>query len=180
MFSMKHCLPLLLLLSSFVLTGSAQSQTDMPKPGPEVKKIEYFAGDWSVDGEIKPGPYGPGGKFQGTSHGEWMDGGFFLVMHTKTTAPFNMTSTAYMGYHPEKKKYIYNEFNSMGEAEAALGTVEGDTWTWLDENEIGGKTVHGRYTSKIVSPTSYKFKYEMTMDGTTWNTIMEGTASKTK
>jgi hypothetical protein len=36
----------------------------------------------------------------------------------------------------------------------------------------------GRFTMKIVSPTSYTFKYEMSQDGTHWDTVMDGKATK--
>jgi hypothetical protein len=38
--------------------------------------------------------------------------------------------------------------------------------------------VHGRFTMNIVSPTSYTLKYEMSTDGTTWNAMMDGKATK--
>jgi hypothetical protein len=31
---------------------------------------------------------------------------------------------------------------------------------------------------KILSPTSFSMKFEVSMDGTTWNTFMEGRATK--
>ena len=31
---------------------------------------------------------------------------------------------------------------------------------------------------KVVSPTSYTFKYEMSQDGTSWTTVMDGKATK--
>lgn len=38
----------------------------------------------------------------------------------------------------------------------------------------------GRFTMKVLSPTSYSFKYEMSQDGTTWNTVMDGKSTKDK
>jgi len=64
----------------FAFTVAARAQMQMPKPGPEHKKLDYFVGTWATDGDMKPGPMGPGGKFTGTSHDEWMDGGFFMVI----------------------------------------------------------------------------------------------------
>ena len=71
------------VLLSAALTSTAQNPPQMPKPGPEQKNIGYFAGNWKVAGDVKPGPMGPGGKFTGTEHNEWMPGGFFLVSHTQ-------------------------------------------------------------------------------------------------
>jgi hypothetical protein len=45
---------------------------------------------------------------------------------------------------------------------------------------MGGMTMHGRFTMKNVTPTSYSFNYDMSQDGKTWNTVMEGKATKSK
>jgi hypothetical protein len=45
---------------------------------------------------------------------------------------------------------------------------------------MGAQTMKGRYTMKILTPTSYTFKYEMSPDGATWNTVMDGKATKVK
>jgi hypothetical protein len=36
----------------------------------------------------------------------------------------------------------------------------------------------GRFTEKIVSPTSYTYKFEVSPDGTNWNLVMDGTQTK--
>jgi hypothetical protein len=89
------------------------------------------------------------------------------------------TSTAYLGYNPEDKVYTYDEFSSTGEHVSAKGTVEGDTWTWTSEDKMGGKVMKGRFTEKIVSPTSYDYKFEASIDGGDYTTFMEGKATKT-
>jgi len=166
----------------FVLPLMVQAQAPpMPKPGPELKKLDYFAGTWKTEGDIKPSPYGPGGKFTETDHNEWMPGGFFLVTHSEGTyVQGESKGLAVMGYKTEDKVYTYHEFDSTGEAISATGTVQGDTWTWLSEDKMGGKVMKGRYTVNVVSPTSYTFKYEMASDSGEWNTIMDGKATKAK
>jgi len=151
----------------------------MPKPGPEVKKLDYFTGTWKMDGDIKASPYGPGGKSSETDHNEWMPGGFFLLTNSDTKAPMGEAKgLAIMGYKTDDKVYTYHEFDSMGETISATGTVEGDAWTWHSEDKMGGKVMKGRYTVKVLSPTSYTFKFEMASDSGEWNTIMEGKATK--
>lgn len=46
--------------------------------------------------------------------------------------------------------------------------------------KMGPQTMKGRYSMKILSPTSYTYKFEMSPDGTKWDTVMEGKATKTK
>ena len=160
--------------------ASAQNPP-MPKPGPEVEKLKYFLGNWKTEGEMKPGPMGPGGKFTGTSKNEWMPGGFFVELHATgdMAAMGKFTSTAFLGYNTEDKVYTYDEFASTGEHTVAKGTVAGDTWSWTSEEKMGGKVMKGRFTEKITSPTSYDFKFEASMDGGDYATVVEGKATKT-
>jgi hypothetical protein len=166
-----------------VLAGIAptiEAQMRMPKPSPEMKKVDYFVGRWKMDGEVKPGPMGPGGKMTMTEENSWMEGGFFLVTHSKFEGAGlgSGSGTSFMGYNPDTKMYTYDEFNSMGEATHSTGIVDGDTWTWTGEEKMGDQMVKGRFTVKILTPTSYTFKYEMSSDGTNWNTVMDGKATK--
>ena len=43
---------------------------------------------------------------------------------------------------------------------------------------MGPQTLKARYTQKILSPTSYTFKFEASSDKTKWDTLMEGKATK--
>ena len=157
----------------------AQAQMQMPKPGPELKKLDIFLGSWAMDGDTKPGPMGPGGKFTGTEKNEWMEGSYFLLGHDDFKTPMgDGKGLSFLGYSTEEKVYTYDAFNSMGEADHAKGTVEGDTWTWTSEQKMGGQIIKGRYTIKMTSPTTYDMKYEMSQDGTNWSTVMEGKAKK--
>jgi len=164
-----------------LLAASAVAQMPMPKPAPELSKLDYLAGNWTTEGDMKPGPMGPGGKFTTTDHLQWMDGKFFLVMHSKFAGAMGEgMSLAVFGYDPEHKVYTYNEYDSMGQADRSLGTVDGDTWTWNSDENMGGQAFKGRYTMKVLSPSSYAFKFEMSKDGTSWTDMMDGKATKTK
>jgi hypothetical protein len=177
---MKTRCTILACMALFVgIAGSARAQTETPKPAPELKKLGYFAGTWTVEGEIRPGPMGPDGKFTGTNHVQWMDGGFFLVTHSEFNGAMGKgEETAYMGYDTNDKVYTYDSFNSIGEADHAKGNVAGDTWTWQSQTRVGSQTLKGRLTIKVVSATAYNFKFEMSPDGTTWSTILEGKDTK--
>ena len=173
-FTILLCMTLLLGIAL-----SVQGQTDTPKPAPELKKLDYFAGTWTADGEMRPGLMGPGGKFTGTNHVQWMDGGFFLVTHSEFSGAMGKgAETAYMGYDSNDKTYTYDSFNTLGEADHAKGNVDGDTWTWQSETRVGAQTMKGRLTIKVISATAYNFRFEMSTDGATWNTVLEGKDTK--
>jgi hypothetical protein len=163
-----------------ILAASAVAQ-EMPKPGPELKKLDVLTGSWTLDGEMKPGAMGPGGKMTEIQKCEWMDGEFFLVCHADFKSSMGDGSgISVMGYSKDDKIYTYREFNSWGEFEDSRGSLDGDTWTWLGDEKEGGMVMKGRFTMKITSPTSYNFTFEMSQDGAKWTTVMDGKATKGK
>jgi hypothetical protein len=167
-------------IAVFLLAALASAQMPMLKPAPELKKLDYFTGNWTCDSEMKPNPMGPGGKMTMNDHSQWMDGGFFVVVHSdyKSASMGSGNGISFIGYDAGEKKYTYNEFNSSGEAILSKGTVDGDTWTWI--GEMKQPAGQGRFSQKILSPTSYAFKFEMSSDAAHWIPIMEGTCTKAK
>jgi hypothetical protein len=176
---MKRVATVMCLIFLFA-TLSAYAQMPMPKPAPELKKLDYFLGTWTLEGDMQPGPMGPGGKMTETERTKWMDGGFFLISHIdfKSAGMGNGTGISFLGYNANDKVYTYDAFNSMGEAEHAKGTLDGDTWTYTAEEKMGGKTMNGRFTIKQLTPTSYSFKFEMAPPGGDFTTVMDGKATK--
>ena len=179
---MRRISPALLpLLFACFLVNTLHAQMGLPTPAPELKKLEMFAGDWTAEGTMTAGPPGTApSKWTANTHAEWMDGNFFLVEHNEMDlGPMGKgKELTVMGFDTDKKVYTYKSFSSMGQAESSTGTVDGDTWTWLSDEHFGGMTMKGRYTMKVLSPTSYTMKFELTPDGTNWMTAMEGKATK--
>lgn len=169
-------------LSVLLLTGLAtpQNPQQAPKPAPELKRLSFFQGTWKVEGEMKPGPFGPGGKMTGTDRAAWDLSRFFLVTHSDMSGGgMNGKSVSYLGYDTQKKQYTYDAFNSFGEAEHATGTVSDKNWTWTSESTMKGQKVNSRGTITEVSPTSYTLNFEYsTDDGKTWAPAMQATATK--
>ncbi len=170
------CFALLLVAAA----STMYAQMSPPTPAPELKKLDFLAGDWTSEGTMKAGPDMPGGKFTMTTHAEWLDGNFFLIEHNHgDMGPMGkITELSALGYDTDRKLYTYNAFNNTGQAESATGTLNGDTWTWLSDEHFNGMTMKGRFTMKVLSPTSYEMKYELSQDGTNWTTGMEGKATK--
>jgi hypothetical protein len=157
----------------------ALASPEAPKPGPETKKLEVFAGKWKGESDMKPGPWGPGGKMTSESECTWFEGGFELVCReTGKGAMGNMKSEAVLGWNGEEKVYKYMGFDSMGMMGSASGTVSGSTWSWTGEDKMGGKVIKSRYTIVVPSPTTQTFKWETSEDGKTWSTAAEGKSTK--
>jgi len=164
-----------------VALSSVQAQMGPPAPAPELKKLDMFAGDWTAEGTMTAAPGAPSSKWTMTTHTEWMEGDFFLVEHSDMDLGSMMgkgKSLAFMGYDSDRAVYTYRSFSSWGEVEDATGKLDGDTLTWTSTEHMGGQTMQGRFTMKILSPTSYTMKFELSPDGTKWTTGMEGKATK--
>ena len=161
-----------------VLATVAQTPTEIPKPGPEHRRLGYFAGNWSKEGNIKPNPFIPAGKFTVNEHNEWMTGGFFLVSRGEWKDPTEQwTELDVIGYDAEEGVYTDDEYSSTGEAAHFRGAVAGSTWTWTTEKKMGPNAIKARVTIKQFSPTSYTFRVEM-MPESEWLTFFEGRATK--
>jgi hypothetical protein len=157
------------------------AQAGTMKPGPEQKRLGYFIGTWHMEGDSKQSTFGPAGKFTSDETDEWWPGGFFIVGHSTGKGPMGEEKVlAVLGYDPQKKVYTYDAFSNMGMHETATGAFENGTWTWSNEMNMNGKNVKGHFIMKQESPTSYTFKFENSVNGGPWETVMEGKSTKTK
>jgi hypothetical protein len=169
----------MILAAWIIATAAAMAQMQPPKPAPELKKLDIFVGSWTLDGNMKPGMMGPGGSMTENEKCEWMEGSFYLVCRSDYKSSMgNGVGLSVMGYSADDKAYTYREFNSFGEFDDSRGSLDGDTWTWTNEEKMGGMTMKGRFTMKITSASSYNFTFDMSPDGTKWSTVMDGKASK--
>jgi hypothetical protein len=153
----------------------------VPKPDPALAKLAYFVGDWKLDAETKHNQSMAGKRFSSTSHNQWLAGGFFLIGESEESSGGSAGKTmTVFGYDPSAKAYTYYAFNSIGQIERAVGTLQGNVWIWTSEQKIENQVFRGRLTIETVSSTSYKFKSEIASGPTGWVTVLEGTATKTK
>jgi len=177
---MKRILLAAAVLCALLTAVLMQAQAP-PPPAAELQKLDFMTGHWTAAGTYTAGPPGtPSIKWSATTDAEWMDGKYFLVEYSDMDlgSMRKGKQLTVMGYDSDNKVYTHNAFDSMGEAEKSTGTVTGDTWTWTGDEHMGGMTMKGRFTEKVLSPTSYSMKLELSPDGTTWMTAMEGMATK--
>jgi len=174
----------LMLFGILLLMGGAvgaQDPGEAPKPGPEHKKIAFFAGKWTFDADMKPSPFGPGGKVTGGETCEWFAGGFQLTCRSSSKGPTGeSTGMGIWAFDPAEKVYTYYGFGSDGMAFLSKGKVAGETWTWNNDMKMGEKTIKSRFTIKQASADAYSFKWETSPDGDTWTTVQEGKATRSK
>lgn len=178
-------LPPLLTLWALVSVGFqvvAAAQAPPPQtPGPEHKRLGYFVGKWTTEGEMKPGPMGPGGKISSTDNCTWFDGGFAVICHSDGKTPMGPSkSIGILGYSTEEKAYTYYGLDNsmMAMTTVPRGTLQGDTWTYTDESMMGGQKVKSRVVIKELSPTAYTFTMEVQGPDGKWAPMMESKSTK--
>ncbi len=152
-----------------------------PTPGPEHQRLGYFVGKWTSEGELKPGPMGPGGKMASTDNCEWFEGRFSVICRSEGTGPMGPSKNlGILGYSAEEKVYTYYGVDNSGTTMASVprGTIQGDSWSYTDESMMGGKKVKSRVTIKELSPTAYTFLMELQGPDGKWVPFMESKNSK--
>src|SRR5258707_4694184 len=118
------------VLAALSVITVAQAPSQMPQPGPEQKRLQYYGGTWTAEYEMKAGAMGPGGKMTSTDHTQMLPGGFFAVSHTDGKGSMGeLHGVAIMGYDSEGRVYRHDSYNKFGEPEHFKGTVQGETWT---------------------------------------------------
>jgi len=167
------------LLAAFAVvsaTGLQFAAAQAPKPSPEHARLGYFVGKWTAEGEMKPGPMGPGGKMTSSDNCEWFEGRFSVICRSEGTTPMGPTkSIGILSYSPEEKVYTYYgvDNSNMTMASVPRGTLRGDTWTYTDEGMMGGQKVKSRVTIKELPPRSYSFRMEIQGPDGKWMPMME-------
>ncbi len=175
------CLAISLLALSTQLLLADEKPKGPPQPGPEHKRLAYFEGKWTSEGEMKESPFGPAGKTSGSDVCEWFPGGFFLKCTGEGKTPMGeMKSLGLLGYDASDKVYTYYGIDSMGMGDSGRGTLKGDTWTYTSSSKMNGKIIKSRYVIKELSPTSYSFSWQVEDDKGGWKTVMEGKETKNK
>jgi Protein of unknown function (DUF1579) len=165
------------LLSALTL----EAQTPDPKPGPEHKKLEVFAGDWTYEGETKATPLGPAGKVTGTDHNELLGGYFLVRRYEEKNASGTIKGIEVLGFDSAKKTYTDTSFDSSGVAASGTIAVTGNTWSFSGTLSAAGQNIGQRCTLVVgATSTSFTVKCDASVDGTSWLPVYEGRWTKAK
>lgn len=175
----------LLLVGAMAWFGDAcvcaQEAGGAPKPGQEHAKLGFFVGKWTSEGDLKASAYSPGGKFTFTEECEWLTGNFAIICRSEgQMSGSTVKGVSIMSYDVGEGKYIYFESNSVGENTYSKGVVNGDTWTWTNEEQMGGKTIHGRYTLTRLNDDTASYKFELGPATDSLAVLMEGKQTRVK
>jgi hypothetical protein len=172
-----------LVLSLVAVPIAAAQSQQPPKPGPEHQRLAYYVGKWSTEGKMEPSPMGPGGTMTSIDTCEWFEGRFAVVCHYEGKTPIGPSKgLGILSYNADEKVYTYYGTDSSGMTMTTIprGTVQGDTWTYMDESMMGGQKMKTRVTIKELSANAYTFKMEMQGPDGKWAPMMESKSTKVK
>lgn len=152
----------------------------MPKPTAEHEALGWWVGTWEGKGEMKPGPFGPGGPMSWTEECSWFGNGKFqVVCRSKGTGPMGpMHGLGIVAYDAQKKVYTHYGVDDTGWAGLSEGERDGEAWTFRSREVVGGKTYQGRFQMRPLSDNEFSFEWAMSEDGQTWTTMMAGKTKK--
>jgi len=173
---------MLLFLLVFCSAATMQAQAPAPKPDPEVKKLSAFLGHWTYEGESKPGPLGPGGKYTGEETCKMILGGFFFQCQWTEKAPAGETQGLEMDwYDPVNKNYPFSVYESGGAMFSGAGTFSGNANPWTGKYVVAGKQYLIKGTDTLAADLmGFTRKSEMSVDGKTWTPLGEARYTKVK
>jgi len=160
----------------------AQAQAPPPKPDPEVKKLHADLGHWTYEGEAKPGPLGPGGKFTGEFDGRMILGGFFFQGWGTDKGPAGEGRYLEIdGYDPVNKNFTSDIFDDDGSRFSGVLTLTGNTRTYVGKTVQPGKQYLYRGTLVLAADlASGTYNEEISLDGKTWVAYGESKWTKAK
>jgi hypothetical protein len=156
----------ILVIAGFCMAFSAHvAAIDDP-----ITKLNPFLGKWKTTGEMKNTAYSKARPSSSENTCDWSANRGFPICDQiirSASGPTNDLSI-----------YTYNEkeraFNFFGisredhEPRATKLTIEGDLWTYWNEEEDGGKHIRFRTTNRFVTPSSVQWRSEYSEDGLNW------------
>jgi hypothetical protein len=161
--------------SIWIPASRGQIPERQPQHGAEHEKLAYFLGKWVYEEAVKPTVFSRSGKYVYTESCEWLTGEFAIICHhyRQNGAPRGL---AIMSFDLRDKTYTYYQTASNGEGGFSRGTIDGDTWTWIDES----KSIRGRFTETIVNSDMATYTYEMARGSEPWTLVTEGKQTRQK
>jgi hypothetical protein len=181
---MNRTLRIALLSLPLLLAAPARAEDARAgRPGPEHQKLGYFVGKWKGTAMARENPFLPAGTFTSTETCEWFEGRFAVVCRSTGKGPAGTSKgITILGWSGEEKAYLYYGLDStpMAMTTVPKGTLEGDTWTFIDDARMGGQMVKSRYVMKVRGKDAYDFRWEMLAPDGQWKAVMEGVAHRAR
>ncbi|MBL8859216.1 MAG: DUF1579 family protein [Planctomycetes bacterium] len=147
---------------------------EMPKPGPNHKKLEAFAGSWSGEETMYPSVWDPkGGVATATTVARVICDGFYVAGDYEQSRGGQVTFRGHsvFGFDEKKGEVVSHWFDSMGMGvDIFRGKWEGQTIALLSSSPMG----QHRLTYDFREAGIMRMKMEMSQDGKAWKAMFDG------
>ena len=171
-----------LFLLVFCFATVVHAQAPAPKPDPELKKLHALVGHWTYEGEYKPGPLGPGGKYTGEMTYQMILGGFFLQWRFTEKGPAGETrGLGIYGFDPVNTNFPAQSYTDNGSTFSGVLTVTQNTYIYTGKFVVVGKPYQAKATFEVAPDlASANTKLEISPDGKTWTVFAESKNTKVR
>jgi hypothetical protein len=152
----------------------------MPKPSPELKKLDLFVGTWDEHYKFTPEMMPPdGGEGTGKSKFKWILDGWFLAgeMTSEPTEMGIYKSKFFMWYDQDKKVFRSCEFNNYGETSESQWTYdEGKkVWNITSDSPMMGQPAKHKSTMTMEGPNKIIWEWKVKIgDAEDYKVMMTG------
>ena len=94
---------------------AAAAAPELPKPAPELQKLEFLKGDWVHEEKYEASPMGPAGTGKGRSRNAWVLGDHHLYMVYAGNTPMGkMEGRGFLRWDTLARQYTLDWFDNMG------------------------------------------------------------------
>jgi hypothetical protein len=143
------------------------SESSLPTPGPEHRRLEIFVGEWRTEGEILASEDSPAVPFTALDTYEWFPGGFFLVHHVDARmGDTEVKALEVIGYNAAGETYTTRSYDNHGGSSAYQGILSDRSWTIFGDSE----RFHGEFSADGRTLTG---RWEQCREGSTWTPWMD-------
>jgi hypothetical protein len=172
----------LVVAACFSTIAFAQQSNQPAKPGPELKKLVVYVGQWKYEAESKAGPLGPAAKVTGDATGEMILRGFFLEWRWKEQGTTEvMRGVEILSHNPVNKSYSSSSYSDDGSSTSGEYVLAGNMSTFSGKLLVGGKKYDWRATEVFAADLmTFTRKEEISVDGKRWIPSYEATFTKLK
>lgn len=143
-------------------------------PNPALKPFGALIGEWKTEGTH---PKLPGTTLHGDTIFSWLEGGAFVLMHSKNSEAKIPTGICIFGSDNTKNEYCMLYFDERQVSRKCDVSFQGNVLTWWRE----GPEFSQRYSFIIAEDgNTISSKGEISHDGTNWEPDLDLTFTRVK
>ena len=173
------------LAVGIALAGNARAE-EMPKPAPELAKLDWMKGSWKCTGTSPAGAMGPGSpesKHKATiKWGRALNDFWGLMQYEQAkdkANPMPVKAQGMVNWDPGQKKFTAYGFDSFGGVSVVTATVDdGGNWSAMGEQHMGGQKIPYRESITRKGDKEFGVKGEWKMPGADWAVVFDDTCKK--